>query len=125
MLERQVKRVQWSLADRMILAALRERLHRTAWSALLVQPDTVLGWHRELVGGINTAESTGVLNASDVDLVCAKPRILLPVEQVPTAMPMTGRRDGTSKIVSALTKVVDGGEWRRIRCLVVAPRAGP
>ena len=33
----------------MILAALRERLPRTAWSALLVQPETVLGWHRDLV----------------------------------------------------------------------------
>jgi cell division protein FtsB len=33
-LERQIKRVQWSPADRMILAALRERLPRTAWSAV-------------------------------------------------------------------------------------------
>jgi putative transposase len=33
----------------MILAALRERLPRTAWSALLVQPETVLSWHRDLV----------------------------------------------------------------------------
>lgn len=48
-LERQIKRVQWSPADRMILAALRERLPRTAWSALLVRPETVLGWHRDLV----------------------------------------------------------------------------
>jgi coenzyme F420-reducing hydrogenase beta subunit len=31
--ERQIKRVQWSPADRMILAALRERLPRMAWSA--------------------------------------------------------------------------------------------
>jgi putative transposase len=48
-LERQIKRVHWSPADRMILAALRERIPRTAWSALLVQPETVLGWHRALV----------------------------------------------------------------------------
>lgn len=33
----------------MILAALRERLPRSAWAALLVKPETVLGWHRELV----------------------------------------------------------------------------
>jgi len=32
-----------------VLAALREWLPRTAWSSLLVQPETVLGWHRELV----------------------------------------------------------------------------
>jgi len=48
-LERQVKRVRWEPGDRVILAALRERLPRSAWAALLVQPETVLGWHRELV----------------------------------------------------------------------------
>jgi transposase len=48
-LERQIKRVHWSPADRIILAALHERLPRTAWSALRVQPETVLGWHRDLV----------------------------------------------------------------------------
>jgi hypothetical protein len=48
-LERQIKRVRWEPGDRMILAALRERLPRSAWAALLVQPETVLGWHRELV----------------------------------------------------------------------------
>ena len=45
-LERQIKRVRWSPADRMILAALRERLPRSAWAGLLVRPETVLGWHR-------------------------------------------------------------------------------
>jgi hypothetical protein len=48
-LERQIERVRWEPGDRMILAALRERLPRSAWAALLVQPETVLGWHRELV----------------------------------------------------------------------------
>jgi putative transposase len=48
-LERQIKRVRWEPADRMIQAALRERLPRSAWAALLVKPETVLGWHRELV----------------------------------------------------------------------------
>jgi hypothetical protein len=48
-LERQIKRVKWSPADRMILAALRERLPRSAWAAILVRPETVLGWHRDLV----------------------------------------------------------------------------
>ena len=48
-LERQVKRVRWTPADRMILAALRERLPRSAWAGLLVKPETVLGWHRALV----------------------------------------------------------------------------
>jgi hypothetical protein len=48
-LERQIKRVRWAPADRMVLAALRVRLPRSAWAALLVQPETVLGWHRDLV----------------------------------------------------------------------------
>ena len=48
-LERQVKRVRWTMADRMILAALRDRLPRSAWAGLLVKPETVLGWHRDLV----------------------------------------------------------------------------
>ena len=48
-LERQIKRVSWKPADRMILAALRERLPRSAWAGLLVRPETVLGWHRALV----------------------------------------------------------------------------
>jgi transposase InsO family protein len=48
-LERQIKRARWQPGDRLILSALRERLPRTAWAGLLVQPETVLGWHRELV----------------------------------------------------------------------------
>jgi hypothetical protein len=50
-LERQIKRVGWTPADRIVLAALRDRLPRSASAALLVQPETVLGWHRELVPG--------------------------------------------------------------------------
>jgi hypothetical protein len=48
-LERQIKRARWQPGDRLILSVLRERLPRTAWASLLVQPETVLGWHRELV----------------------------------------------------------------------------
>lgn len=56
-LERQVKWVRWGPGDRMIMAALRERLPRSAWAGLLVRPETVLGWHREFgapkVGGLS------------------------------------------------------------------------
>jgi len=48
-LERQIKRVQWSQGDRMVMAALRERIPRSGWAGLLVKPETVLGWHRALV----------------------------------------------------------------------------
>ena len=48
-LGRHVKRVRWQPRDRLLLALLRERLPRSAWATLLVQPETVLGWHRELV----------------------------------------------------------------------------
>jgi hypothetical protein len=44
-----IKRVRWESGDRMILAALRERLPRSGWAALLIPPETVLGRHRELV----------------------------------------------------------------------------
>ncbi len=48
-LERQVKRVRWTPGDRMLMAALRDRLQQSAWAGLLVRPETVLGWHRALV----------------------------------------------------------------------------
>ena len=48
-LERQIKRVHWSAGDRMVLAALRERISISGWAGLLVKPETVLGWHRALV----------------------------------------------------------------------------
>src|SRR5262249_49069780 len=48
-LDRQVKVVRWPPADRLVLAALARRLPRPSWSALLVKPETVLRWHRELV----------------------------------------------------------------------------
>ena len=46
---RQVKRPQLGLVDRTIMAALSRRVNRAAWVGMLVQPETVLGWHRELV----------------------------------------------------------------------------
>src|SRR5487761_621964 len=46
---RQVKRPQLSAADRTIMAALSQRVSRAALVGILVQPETVLGWHRELV----------------------------------------------------------------------------
>src|SRR6266705_5696036 len=46
---RQVKRPRLDVADRAIMAALSHRMSRAAWVAMLVQPETVLGWHRQLV----------------------------------------------------------------------------
>ena len=46
---RQVKRPQLTMADRTIMAALSQRMNRAALAGMLVQPETVLGWHRELV----------------------------------------------------------------------------
>lgn len=46
---RQVKRLELSTADRTIIAALSRRVNRAALSGMLVQPETVLGWHRALV----------------------------------------------------------------------------
>jgi putative transposase len=46
---RHVKRPQLTVADRTIMAALSQRMNRAALTGMLVQPETVLGWHRELV----------------------------------------------------------------------------
>ena len=46
---RQMKRPRLDLADRTIMAALSHRVSRAALVGMLVQPETVLGWHRELV----------------------------------------------------------------------------
>ena len=48
-LERQIKRVHWPPADRVILASLLSRVPVDALSGWLVRPATVIGWHRELV----------------------------------------------------------------------------
>lgn len=48
-LERQIKRVQWRPGDRIVLAALRDRIPRSSWAGLLVKLETVLGWHCALV----------------------------------------------------------------------------
>src|SRR5437879_2755557 len=47
-LRREVKRSRLTPADRAIMAAFCSRLSR-AKLGLLVQPETVLGWHRALV----------------------------------------------------------------------------
>ncbi len=46
---RQVKRPRFEPADRAIMAALSRLASRAALSSMLVQPETVLGWHREIV----------------------------------------------------------------------------
>jgi putative transposase len=46
---RQVKRPKLNPADRMVTAALSRLVSRAALVGMLVQPETVLGWHRELV----------------------------------------------------------------------------
>src|SRR5260370_37944677 len=46
---RQVKRQQLKMAERTIMAALSQRVTRTALVGMLVQPETILGWHHQLV----------------------------------------------------------------------------
>ncbi len=48
-LERQIRRPRWQSADRLLLAALSRALPRSSWQRLLVSPETLLRWHRELV----------------------------------------------------------------------------
>jgi hypothetical protein len=46
---RQLGRPRPTAADRVMLAALRRALPRSAWSAFAVSPKTLLRWHRRLV----------------------------------------------------------------------------
>jgi transposase InsO family protein len=48
-LRRQVKRPRLNTADGTVMAALSQLVNRAALIGMLVQPETVLGWHRELV----------------------------------------------------------------------------
>jgi hypothetical protein len=48
-LRRQVGRPRLRRRDRLYLAALRRALPRKRWSSFLIQPQTLLRWHRELV----------------------------------------------------------------------------
>src|ERR671918_2742220 len=50
-LRRQVPRPRLEPADRALLAAVSRVLPRARWSCFLVQPETLLRWHRHMVAG--------------------------------------------------------------------------
>ena len=50
-LRRQTPRPRLEPADRALLAAASRVLPRARWSCFLVQPETLLHWHRRLVAG--------------------------------------------------------------------------
>jgi putative transposase len=56
-LRRQVARPRVGTADRALLATLTQLLPRARWRSLLVRPETLLRWHRELVRRRWTYES--------------------------------------------------------------------
>jgi transposase InsO family protein len=48
-LRRQVKRLELRRSDRLLLAAASRNLPRSLWTSLILRPETLLRWHRELV----------------------------------------------------------------------------
>jgi putative transposase len=48
-LRRQAIRPKLTRADRAVFAALSRTVPRTVWPSFLVKPETLLGWHRQLV----------------------------------------------------------------------------
>jgi putative transposase len=48
-LRRQVKRIELRRSDRLLLAAASRTLPRSLWTSLILRPETLLRWHRELV----------------------------------------------------------------------------
>jgi transposase len=58
-LRRQVPRPKLEPADRALLAAVSRVLPRARWSCFLVQPETLLRWHRRLVAGAWTYPHRG------------------------------------------------------------------
>jgi hypothetical protein len=49
-LQRQVTRPRLHRLDRVLLAAASRAMPRSTWSSFIVRPQTLLRWHRELVG---------------------------------------------------------------------------
>jgi hypothetical protein len=77
-LQRQVKRPRLHRLDRVLLAAASRAMTRSIWSSFVVRPETLLHWHRELVGkkwtyrrrghpGRTPIEPEHVLTRSDAD----------------------------------------------------------
>ena len=58
-LRRQTPRPRLQPADRALLAAVSRVLPRSRWSCFLVQPETLLRWHRRLVAGAWTYPHRG------------------------------------------------------------------
>jgi putative transposase len=58
-LRRQTPRPRFEPADRAVLAAISRAVPRARWSCFLVQPETLLRWHRRLVAGAWTYPHRG------------------------------------------------------------------
>jgi putative transposase len=58
-LRRQIARPKLQPADRAVLAAFSRALPRARWSCFVVNPDTLLRWHRRLVAGAWTYPHRG------------------------------------------------------------------
>jgi putative transposase len=56
-LRRQSSRPKLTRADRALLASLNRSLPRPAWKSFSFKPETLLGWHRQLIAPRNDRPS--------------------------------------------------------------------
>jgi putative transposase len=114
-LRRQVARPRYTLADRMVLAALAKLLPRDRWPILLVTPSTLLRWHRELIRRRWTYSTRGPrrrgLDPDVVDLVLRLAR--------------ENPRWGYLRIVGECRKLDVRGSATSVRTILRLHRLGP
>jgi putative transposase len=115
-LKRQVGRPHLRRRDRLFMAAISRVLPRARWSSLLVTPQTLLRWHRELVRNNWTFRRTST---------GGRPPISVEVQELILRMGSENPRWGCIRIRGELAKLGIRVSATKIRTLLRANGLGP